>query len=122
MDQCYEPLVALQPDTAIATGAVEALGMIHTLFLQVAGAKLARQKESVTRLKETHVEQALKQVGFGDLGGQAKVLLGNKTTNVSIKKTKPTKRKREAVTTEMQAEQECLLAASKQNIMDHQQK
>jgi hypothetical protein len=96
--------------------------MIHTSFLQVVGAELARQEESVTRLKETHVEQALKQVGFGDLGGQAKVLLGNKTTNASIKKTKPTKRKRGVVTAEMQAEQERLLAASKQNMVDHQQK
>jgi hypothetical protein len=117
MDQCYESLVKLRPDTIFTTGAVKALAMIHTSFLQVVGAELARQEESVTRLKETHVEQALKQVGFGDLCGQAKVLLDKST---SIKKAKPTKRKRGAITADMQAEQERLLAASKQHMMDKQ--
>lgn len=117
MDQCFESLVKLRPDTTFTTGAVKALAMIHTSFLQVVGAELARQDESVTRLKETHVETALTQVGFGDLCGQAKVLLG-KTT--SVKKAKPTKRKRGAITAEMQAEQERLLAASKQNMVDKQ--
>jgi hypothetical protein len=118
MDQCHESLVKLRPDTTFTTGAVKALAMIHTSFLQVVGAELARQEETVTRLKEPHVEQALKQVGFGDLCGQAKGLLGKKT--ISMKKSKPTKRKRGAVTEEMQAEQERLLEASKQNMMDKQ--
>jgi hypothetical protein len=127
--QCYESLVELRPDTTFTTGSLKALAMIHTSFLQVVGGELARQEESVTRLKEPHVEQALKQVGFGDLGKQAKLLLfldkntttTNNTTSMK-KRTKPTKRKQGAVTAEMQAEQERLLAASKQNMVDHQQK
>jgi ribosome-associated protein YbcJ (S4-like RNA binding protein) len=60
--------------------------MIHASFLQVIGDKSARQEESVTRLKETHVKQALKQVGFGDLGGQAKASLDDETTDASLKR------------------------------------
>jgi hypothetical protein len=126
MDQCYESLVKLRPDATFTTGAVKALAMIHTSFLQVTGAELARQEEDVTRLKEPHVEQALKLVGFGELCGKAKVVLANTMTNNNnttnnSKKTKSTKRKRGAVTAEMQAAQERLLAASKQNMMDKQQ-
>jgi len=117
--EMYSALDALHlPSDEFSPGAVEALRLCHVQFLSRMTSELAllgREDEQFT-IQPEHVDQCLEKMGFADYTEK----LGS-TTNTSKKKAASRSKKRKKWSTEMEAEQERLLAQSKETIQHQQQ-
>lgn len=105
---------------SFSPGAVEALRVAHVQFLSQIASELAQQcseKKQIT-LQLHHVDTCLENMGLEEF--TAKLQNSTHTSN-RPSKDKKTNKKRKQWSAEMQAEQERLLAQSKQTMQEHRE-
>lgn len=119
--ETYAALDAMKlPSEEFSPGAVEALRLCHVQFLSRITSELAQlgDEDEQFTIQPNHVDECLQKMGLSDY---SKKLRSAKPTSTKKPASRNTK-KRKNWSTEMEAEQERLLAQSKQTVQQQQKK
>jgi len=113
--QVADVLEVILPDTVppLTNGALEGLRLAHEAFLEKIAAEL-QKSESKGIVQPNELEDILCRLGYANLAKEAKTKMKETESTVLDSKTKLNKKKKSQFwTTDMEAEQERLLAQSR---------